>query len=372
MRRDRPERRGVARGVVQTGELVVENHQRQREPGHVERGDELADLRPVRPQPGRREPTMDLSVADEHFLVLRAPESVDDDGDPPVADVGELGEHGVDEDVGDLVGAHPLGRPDTRLAVDPEAELHVTGVHREQRLGLAGQRAAVERDAEGAGGGVGLACGRLHPGQVVAAVGGRAGDLEDEQSAGDPAPVVGVLGRAGGDVVRHQHGAVVDALAGEPPSGETEVHDVAGVVAETEQHAGAAVGRAGGAVDLLGARAGEDVADDGSVGEAVADQPGERRVVPAPAADDDGHLAGPRHVPADDAVGVRHPAHGAAVRRHEAVDPVGLERLGRAEQGHRRSSAVVGAATSASSLLRTSSRSAAIWSASASASGFGG
>ncbi len=79
------------------------------------------------------------------------------------------------------------------------------------------------------------------------------------------------------------------------------------------QAAGAAVRGPRGAVDLLGAGAGEDVADHGGVGEPGADRPGEGGVAAGAAADDECDLAGAGRVPADRARGPHASACGPRV-----------------------------------------------------------
>src|SRR5690606_23641466 len=119
----------------------------------------------------------------------------------------------------------------------------------------------------------------------------------------DAAAVVVPVGGRGGDVVGHQEDGDVRALGAQAAGGRTEVEHVAGVVAERDEDACARVGGAAHVEHLAGRRGREDVAADGGVGQAVADQAGEGRVVPGPAADDDGDLARAGAVRAGDAAG---------------------------------------------------------------------
>src|SRR5699024_1741258 len=134
----------------------------------------------------------------------------------------------------------------------------------------------------------------------------------------------------------------------------------------------------GGAIDLFGAGAGEHVADDRTVRESRSDQPGERRVVPAPAADHHGDLVVFRGRGGDDSVGVVHLAYLPSVGSGEPVEPITLARFRRPEGGHvfapfAVASRVFAASASWSSRnLRTSWLFAATAVASAIASGFGG
>ena len=74
--------------------------------------------------------------------------------------------------------------------------------------------------------------------------------------------------------------------------GLAEVQDVARVVAVREEDAAAGLGGPRDLAHLVGGGRGEDVADGRAVGEALADQPGEGRVVAGAASDHHGDLAG--------------------------------------------------------------------------------
>src|SRR5690606_30978794 len=124
-------------------------------------------------------------------------------------------------------------------------------------------------------------------GQVGALLRGSARELEHHEVSRDAAAVVVPVGGRGGDVVGHQEDGDVRALGAQAAGGRTEVEHVAGVVAERDEDACARVGGAAHVEHLAGRRGREDVAADGGVGQAVADQAGEGRVVPGPAADDD-------------------------------------------------------------------------------------
>jgi hypothetical protein len=160
----------------------------------------------------------------------------------------------LQQHTGQLARRDPFHRKDSRLAVNAEAEVHVAGFNLEQGLCLAREGAAVERDAEAHGRRVGLAGNRLDLVQRVPAIGGSAGDLEDHEIADHTPPFRALLLRRGCHIVGDQHGAAVDAFGAEALLGGAEVHHVAGVVAETEQHARATVECLPGAVGLLGCR----------------------------------------------------------------------------------------------------------------------
>ena len=74
--------------------------------------------------------------------------------------------------------------------------------------------------------------------------------------------------------------------------GHLEVHHVALVVLDDEEHAGAGVDRLGRGEHLVGRRRGEDLAGAGRVEHAVADEAGVQRLVARAAARDQRHLAG--------------------------------------------------------------------------------
>src|SRR5690606_24993212 len=114
----------------------------------------------------------------------------------------------------------------------------------EQRLGGAGQRAARERDAEGARAVVRAA---RKPGDLVevrAALGGGTGDAEDGEVAGDAAAFVDLVLPGRRYVVRDGDGLARDPGCAELLLCGVEVEHVAGVVAVAEEHAAAVFGRA--------------------------------------------------------------------------------------------------------------------------------
>ena len=198
--------------------------------------------------------------------------------------------------------------------------------HGEQRLRLAGQGAAVEGDAERPGAVVGAAGQPLDLVEGRALLGGGAGDLEDREVAGDAAALLDLVRRGAPDVVGDQHGAAVDALGLQLVLGGVEVQHVTGVVAVAEQHPAALVGGLGDGVGPLGGRRGEQVAHGRAVGQAGADEAGEGRVVPGPAADHDRHRGLGRPRGPDHAAG--HGPHPAARGGDEALDQL-VQEVGR-------------------------------------------
>ena len=106
--------------------------------------------------------------------------------------------------------------------------------------------------------------------------------------------------RRGSDVVGGEHRAGLDVVHRQHLGSHVEVHDVAGIVAIHEQHAGAAAGGLRAFDDRIGRRRGEDVADRAGVGQPLADEAEEGRLVPGSAADDQSDLAGTWAVSRDD------------------------------------------------------------------------
>ncbi|MPM83978.1 hypothetical protein SDC9_131048 [bioreactor metagenome] len=124
----------------------------------------------------------------------------------------------------------------------------------EQRLRGARQRAAVEGHAERAGAIIGS------PGEFgdlvdgVAALGGGAGNLEDDHIAGHAAAFAGVIARSGGHVVGDLDGAHVVALGAQTFGGLAEMQHIAGVVAIGDDDAATVVGGLRDGVGLGGRR----------------------------------------------------------------------------------------------------------------------
>ena len=152
--------------------------------------------------------------------------------------------------------------------MDAEADLHGAGRDLEIVGEVGRQRAGLERHAHAAHRGHRLAADAGDLGQGPAAGGGGTADLEEENAAGDAAPVLGALGRGRGHVVGAEHGLDADAVGRGQLGCHVEVHHVAGIVAVEEEHAVRAGGGLGGGEDRLGRGRGEDVADDGGGGEA--------------------------------------------------------------------------------------------------------
>ena len=152
-----------------------------------------------------------------------------------------------------------------------------------------------------------------------------ADDLLDDQRAGDPAPP-GAIGRVlDRDVVVGQ-----DRLDSRPSmhlAGHLEIHHVAGVVLDDEQHAGAAVDRLRRRDHLVGRRRGEDLARTGRVEHAAADEAGVQRLVAAAAAGDQRDLAR-RQLARGARTSARPERDDVGMRGGEAVEALGEQRHG--------------------------------------------
>ena len=253
-------RRGGGEGGLARG---IEPEEREREAVHVERGHVGAgaeDEPDARAEVGAQ----DLVGEDAHLDRRDRAEVVEDErmvGAAGREGGGEACGHGAD-DAGDLGERNLL---DAGLAVDAEAELGLVVAH--ARLGaLAGDGAGGERDAERADVGGGGAGGGGDLGEGGALLGEVAGDLVDEEGAGDAAGLDEVGER---DVVGDDDHLDGEALGAGALGGEAEVEAVAGVVLDDEQAPGGAGGGADAGEDGGDRGGGEDLAGDGGGEEAL-------------------------------------------------------------------------------------------------------
>ena len=137
-------------------------------------------------------------------------------------------------------------------------------------------------------------------GQRAAGLGVRAGDLLDEDRAADAAATGGVERVLDRDVVVGDDRRDLD-LALDELGGHLEVEDVAGVVLDDVEDAGATVDGPGRGLHLVRDRRREDVAGTGRVEHAEADEAAVQRFVAGAAAGDQGDLARDRTAgPEDD------------------------------------------------------------------------
>jgi len=124
-----------------------------------------------------------------------------------------------------------------RLAVNSQTHLHLLGGHRKQRLGLAGEGAAVEGHAVGKGGVVCLAHHSLDRVEVLACLRGRASHLVDHDCTGDAAALIGPFRRSGRYVVRDIDDPGVDPFSLKPLCGSPEIQTVSRIIAERKHDA---------------------------------------------------------------------------------------------------------------------------------------
>src|SRR6266568_6961489 len=317
--------RSAHRRVPQARELVVQPQDGDRGALHLQRGDVGADQ----------------AAVDAHAALVQQP------GHPPVDHV-QLGERGaahrVDEHqhalaggeaqvlddrpgdaVGELVAALHLDALAARLAVDADADLdlvvaQVEGGRAGGRHGARGERQAHRADVvDHLLGQVGDAV------EVGALLGLGAGELLEQHGPADPAPALGVERVLDGHVVVDgDAGDLLAAVAGQV-GGHLEVHDVAGVVLDDVQHAGAAVDLVGGPFHLVGRWRGEHRAGTGGVEHAEPDEAAAHGLVAGATAADQADLAGPRRIgPVDHGRVEVHRDH-VAVRQRQAFERFGYE-----------------------------------------------
>ena len=139
----------------------------------------------------------------------------------------------------------------------------------------------------------------LSVGEIAALLGRGADDLFDHQRAGDAATASGV------ERVLDRNVVVDDDLVDRPGrhfGGHLEVHHVALVVLDDQQHAGAGVDLGGGLHHLVGRRRGEDLAGAGGIEHAVPDEAGMERLVTRAAAREQRDLARLQHPAPDEFV----------------------------------------------------------------------
>src|SRR5699024_1287861 len=140
------------------------------------------------------------------------------------------------------------------FAVDPDADLDLVLAQVEGRLARVQHSAGGQGHAHRAHPGVDPGGDLVHGLQVVAALGGRPGDLLHQHGPGHPAPTSGVQGVLHGDVVVDHHGLDRDVVQLGQLGGGLEVEHVTGVVLHDVQHPGATVGGLGGGLDRVRGR----------------------------------------------------------------------------------------------------------------------
>ena len=199
----------------------------------------------------------------------------------------------------------------------PIADLHLVVAELEGRLAGGRDGAAREGHAHRADVVLDLLAERRHRREVGAGLGGRADDLLGQDGPTDAAAARGVERVLDRDVVRDDDAGDLDPLGPGHLGRELEVHDVAGVVLDDVQDAGAAVDRLRRGEHLVRHRRGEDGAGAGGIEHAHPDEAAVHRLVAAAAARDHADLAGLGGVGAHDDVGLDD-ADEVPVRRHDA------------------------------------------------------
>ena len=206
-----------------------------------------------------------------------------------------------------------------RLAVDADADLHLVLAELEARLARAGRDARSQRHAHAPALAVDRPADLCDLGERLALLGGRAADLLRDHGDADAAPAGGVERVLDRHVVVGDDGLDLDPLALREVGRHLEVEDVARVVLDDVEDAGAAVDRLGRLEHLIGRRRGEHLAGTGGVEHARADEAAVHRLVTRAAAGDDADLALNGRVRAHDHVGVVLDAKPIAVCRLDAL-----------------------------------------------------
>ena len=235
---------------------------------------------------------------------------------------------GRDHLVGDRIGRRELDAPAAGLAVDADAHLHLVLAEREGRLAGGRHGAARERHAHRARAGVDPVAERLEIGEAPPLLRCGTDDLLDDQGAGDTA-ATGRIGRGlDGDVVI---GDDLHDLAAGHLGGHVEIHDVAFVVLDDEEDAGAAVDRLGRRDHLVGRRRGEDLAGAGGIEHAAADEAGVKRLVAGTAAGDQRDLSR-RELGAADEFALGAEGNDIGVGSGKAIEALGEDGFRRVDQ----------------------------------------
>ena len=166
----------------------------------------------------------------------------------------------------------------------------------------------------------------------AAVLGGATADLLDQHRHPDAPAAGGVERVLDRDVVVGEHGLDLDVLALAHVGGHVEVHDVAGVVLDDVNDAGAAVDRLRRLEHLVGRGRGEHLPRTGGVEHAGTDVAAVHRLVAGAAPGDEPDLALDRRVVADDDGRFVDDPHAVAVCCFDAVKRVLQDRVGRIDE----------------------------------------
>src|SRR6266581_434308 len=317
--------RSMHRRVPKPRQLVVQPQDGDRGALHLQRGDVGADQVAVDAHAALVQQLVDPPVDHVQLGERGAAHRVDERQHALAGGEAQVLDDRPGDAVGELVGALHLDALAARLAVDADADLDLVVAQVEG--GRAGGRhgARAERQPHRADvvdhllGQVGDAV------EVGALLGLGADELLEQHGPADSAPALGVERVLDGHVVVDgDAGDLLAAVAGQV-GGHLEVHDVAGVVLDDVQHAGAAVDLVGGPFHLVGRWRGEHRAGTGGVEHAEPDEAAVHGLVAGATAADQADLAGPRRIgPVDHGRVEVHRDH-VAVRQRQAFERFGYE-----------------------------------------------
>ena len=239
----------------------------------------------------------------------------------------------VDHVANEIACRAGLATAHSRLSVHPHADEDLVVRQAEHRL--AGQRrdAGSHRGGQGAGAVAHVLAEGDQPVERHPGFGGGPENLVDEDRARCPPAFVFPAARGGRHVVVHQERAHVEPRFPGQHRRRVAIDDIP-LVARDQQHRARFAGDLPDAFqDHLRRRCGEDVAHDVRIQHALSDEPHCNRFVPGAVADQERGLSihecgnGPAHHPR-----MRPTGHQPRVRRHEAVDHVVDDPVGRADE----------------------------------------
>src|SRR3954447_12046077 len=250
----------VDRGVPQPLEFVVEPQQRDRAARHLQRGDVVAHEVARDREPAPLQALVQLVVDDIELEERGAAHAVDEREHLVALVERQVLEDRPGQALDDLRRGLELQPLAPRLAVDADADLHLVRAEREVRLARSRRDARRQRHAHAAALVVDVAADVRDVLERLALLGRRAADLLREHGHADAAPAGRIEAVLDGHVVVRHHRRDLDPLGGRELRGHLEVHDVAGVVLDDVEDAGAAVDGLRRLVHLVGRRRGEHLA----------------------------------------------------------------------------------------------------------------
>ncbi|MDI2037332.1 hypothetical protein PJL15_04476 [Paenarthrobacter nitroguajacolicus] len=210
------ERRGVGRRGPILLKLVIQPQQREREPGHVQAGHELAAFRFDNRESRGCEQLLDLAEQQEKFVVFDRAKSVDDRHYAVSGVLGLVRQEPGNQEFGELGGCGHGVLRDAGLTMNSQAEGHLPRGYVEQRVLGPRERAAVKSHTERTRAVVGPDGQTLDAVKVQSRFCGGSGDLENGEVPGNAATFFELLDRGAGDVVGDGDRPGIDALGVEP------------------------------------------------------------------------------------------------------------------------------------------------------------